>query len=172
MTITSAARADEVTGNFTIENGSPSASGGDMIFSLNADGTISASLSTTLADGILGFGFNSLAYNLPESNLSPTTPDNPDGWGDTYGTQPSGFLCLACGTTKSWTIGTTGEFTSVYQALNGGAQSTYDFFLLGQDGNNWAADAAPIPEPLTLSLFGAGFLGLGALRRRKTSKAV
>ena len=32
-------------------------------------------------------------------------------------------------------------------------------------------DAVTVPEPLTLSLFGSGLVGLGALRRRKTAKA-
>ena len=32
-------------------------------------------------------------------------------------------------------------------------------------------EASAVPEPLTLSLFGAGLIGLGALRRRKARKA-
>jgi hypothetical protein len=53
---------------------------------------------------ILGIGFNSLTPDLPESNFAPVQPDNPFGWGDDFGSQPSGFLCTQCGPTETWTI--------------------------------------------------------------------
>jgi len=164
----SSADADALVGNFIVDNGSPSASGGQVTFTLNGDGTIAASLSTTLAGSIIGFGFDSIGTDLPESGFSPTAPDNANGWDDSYGSQFSGFFCSACGTTESWTIGNTGDFTSVFQALGGG-NSTFDFFLLDANGDEWAGDAIPItegvPEPLTLSLFSAGFAGVIAIRR-------
>ena len=76
-----AAFADSVTAQFTIDvNGNPVTSQGSISFVLEADGTIDATLTITNGANIVGFGFNSATPNLPESNFSPTQPDNPDGW--------------------------------------------------------------------------------------------
>ena len=165
--------ATAVTGNFTIANGNPSASGGTVTFVLNANGTISASLAST-SGSILGFGFDSSSL-LAESGFSPTTPDNTVGWADLYGDHASGFYCGACGTTESWTIGTLGQFSDVFDALSGSG-SQYDFFLYTANGTQWAANAqvapAAVPEPGTWAtmLLGLGAVGF-ALRRRKTRQS-
>jgi hypothetical protein len=171
---TSANAASSLVGNFTILNGAAAPSGGEVTFSLNGDGTIAASLVSTSGNNIVGLGFDSVGVNLPESNFAPTADDNPFGWTDMYGYQPSGFLCGSCGTSETWTIGNPGDFTSVAQAL-GGTTSTYDFFLYDSANNQWAANAnfsATVPEPSTWAIMLVGFGGLGmAMRSRRRQLA-
>jgi hypothetical protein len=144
-------RADMLTADFTIKNNLPSASSGQVTFTLNGNGTITGSVMTS--DGnIFGLGFNSVGH-MTSSNFSPAEYQD-TSWGDPYGIQASGFICSPFPCTiitnsLTWTIGTVGEFTSVFQAL-GGTTSTHDFFLGSTNGNDWAADVASTPEPSSL----------------------
>jgi hypothetical protein len=88
-----------------------------------------------------------------------------------FGGFSTGFIVETPGVTQiSWTIGTPGEFTSVYQALNGVTSPAN--FAFEDNYGFWLADAQPydvnpIPEPGSFLLLGTGVLGLiGALRRR------
>lgn len=170
------ARADTLYADFTILFGVPSASGGNVTFALNPDGTIAASL-VSLDGPIAGFGFDSVGSSaLPLSNFSNalTNPvDNPNGFIDIYGFHHSGFLLtnFFSDTSVNWTIGNPGDFSSVFQAIGGGA-ADYDFFLFPGNGNQWAADAqsslaTPLPAALPLFATGLGALGLLGWRRKK-----
>jgi hypothetical protein len=104
---------------------------GQIIFTLNNDGTIAASLDDYGPATVYGFGFDSTG-NTAESAFAPGTPDNVFGWTDGFGYQFGGFgsyVTYNVPLQESWVIGNPGDFTSVSQALDGGSNSQVDFFL-------------------------------------------
>jgi len=163
--------ADAVQGMFNLNSSlNPIPSVGTVSFVLQADGTISASLTTSVS-GILGFGYDSTATNLPESNFSnPGSISNTDGWGDAFGNQRSGFAADSSQASYTFTIGNPGDFTSVFNVLNAGTSSV-NFFLVDANDDQFGGQAVPlvpgVPEPGTLLLLATGGLGMiGAVRRR------
>jgi hypothetical protein len=178
--------ADTITAYFNFDsNNNPSASEGQVVFTLNGNGTIAASL-VDFNSSINGFGFNSAVANLPESNFSPSHPINTNGWSDNFGLQNSGFLgdsSYLQNVTVTWTIGNPGDFTSVLDVLDGGVHSSHQFFLIDSYNVQWAGDDDPptmmlpgldsfyvssstVPEPTTMLLFGLGLVGLAGVRRK------
>jgi hypothetical protein len=148
-----------MTFQFTVDDGVLVAtSGGQVTLTLNADGTIAANL-MSFVGLIRDFALDSLTV-LPESNFVPSLGIQQYNFGvlDRYRLQNTGFFCdvgPACPAAITWTIGTAGEFTSVFDALNGGALSQYDFFMaVGND--DWAGGRFNAPGPVA----GAGLPGL------------
>jgi hypothetical protein len=165
--------ADVAIGYFDLLNGSPMSSGGEVYLSLNANGTIAASLFSYWGD-IEAFGMTSTGSTpLVESNFSQVTPvselGEPNLFG--YGAKKTGFQCPStptyCGTSESWTIGTAGEFTSVFQSVI----SNQTTFVMDTPVGWWAADPVPMPEPSSVLPVGIiiGSIGLVTLFRRKRS---
>jgi hypothetical protein len=172
-----AAHADSLTAEFkSIENPELS-SGGSITLALQADGSISASLSANFGRSIWLFG---LDFPTPsavgELNNLPT-----DYFVTGLGTQCCGNFYQAIGITEptsfvsqmSFTIGKAGQFTSVLDALGG--PSPYDFYLLTADdgnfgnGRNWVANAVPEPSTALLTLLGLAALGVAVRGRKKAT---
>jgi PEP-CTERM motif-containing protein len=167
--------ADSVIGYFNLDAwGYSIPPVGQVIFTLNSNGTVAATLTSYGPATIQGFGFDSTGV-LPEYGFSSTRPTylNMDWW-DMLGHQESGFgyFWLDPGPlTESWTIGNPGEFTSVTQLLTGGSSSV-DFFFDDSDFHYWGGNAqpySPTPEPGSLVMLGSAVLGLAGIIRKKLS---
>jgi hypothetical protein len=184
--------ADTVIGNFDIApGGSIVPSQGEVLFSLNSDGTIAANVTVTNGEWIQimswSWGASNVANQPPVSGTHEGKADLSDiGISDGFGTQDAALICTACETDLSWTIGNPGEFTSVLQAFNcmicetvgaaafafqpaDASTSSVDFVLEDTAGNFWGADAklAPTPEPGSLALLGVGVLGVAGMVLRQ-----
>ena len=178
--------ADTLTADFTTRYDpnthlfSQVASAGTLTLTLNPNGTIAATLVSNGA-GISMFGANTGVYNNTTSALGclPTHGTNAFGSYDTALVTHTGG---PCGTTLTFTIGTVGEFNSVYQLTTGigydqvhfGAPPpvTQFWMLTGVvnalGSENYGANAnAPVPEPSSLLLLGSGLLGLGRIVRHR-----
>jgi hypothetical protein len=67
-----------------------------------------------------------------------------------------------------------GDYTVTFDFTPGGAPASdvvVDKVYIIDSTQGGGTPIGTVPEPLTLSLFGAGLAGLGAIRRRKASKA-
>lgn len=89
-----------------------------------------------------------------------------------YGTFGSGFTCgFTCDGALTWTIGTSGQFSSVHDALGGGNPG-WDFYVLDSNFHEWAGTVSPVPLPASGLLIVAALGGLGtASFRRRTRSA-
>jgi len=174
------ATADVLIANFDFKNGVSTQSGGEIMLTLNGDGTVGAT-ATSFLGAINGFAINSvthysesgLAINNYFENIYQTgfgTFETGIGFGTIQATIP---IALEV----SWVIGTPGQFSSVQQLL-GGSGSSYDFFLYLCEGVNcnsaaqWTANAeiSSVPEPSTWAMMILGFAGVGFMAYRRKSK--
>ena len=176
--VSSVSFADTLTANFNFQfndDGSLStlaASQGQVIFSLNGDGSIAASLAA-FNSSIVGFGFDSRLTALDLAQIDEDTPFTGTGWVGSPDNWQAGFYCPSCGFLESWQIGepgVSGFYSSVRDLLGGGFART-NFFLFTANGDSFGADAPPVPEPAIPALLGAGLglIGLGLIYRRKRS---
>lgn len=137
-------------------------------FNLAGSGALSASF-TTPAGGAYSSGVFSLdtsgGSNTPYGNFNTAIDDTAgNGSGKAYYGDLFFTLTRVGGlSTDDFISNADGVFFSadLTDGKNTGAQA-------------WSVGIDPpsqVPEPLTMSLFGAGLLGVGALRRRKAAKA-
>jgi hypothetical protein len=160
------AQADSLTASLLHAGGAPAAVAGAQVdLDLMVDGRVLATVAAA-SGGIVGFGFNSVQFNLPLSGFPDGQPDNPFGWGSsTYGDFASGFLANdPYPAAISFFIGNFGDYSSVSQVL-GGANPQWNFYLIDGNFTEWAA--TPIPEPGTWALMALGLAAVVTRARRR-----
>jgi hypothetical protein len=167
------ASADVATGYIDLNSaGGPSDYEGDVVFTLQSDGTVDALLNVTNGDNIRSFGIGSSTH-VDQSNFSD--PEAQDGGAVSVG--PNSYLTTVhcggdgCSPQMSWTIGDTGEFTSVAQLFTGYTPSLPPI-ILNAGGIRFAEviySAAPEPATWSLMLLGIGGVGATMRSRRKAA---
>lgn len=185
LSLAHTAHADLIEADFTELNGQSSTSAGHIKLKLNNDGTIAATFTTTL-NSFLGLAYNASSAPTQSNFSNPNAVSS--SWGTAqYGNFESGLVCNRNDTTinclesmagvLSWTIGNLGDFSSVWQILNGA--SSHDFYLTDWVAgatipNEWVADIGtisnPVPEPASALLFLIGFAGFVRLRRNANTQ--
>ena len=164
--LTPAARADTIVAAFNLDSdGKSIPSHGDVFFTLNGDGTLAAYLDYwPTADAELRFS-DGVNANVAASNFGSLFT------GASFQGDGAGFFCDECDGNAWWTLGTPGEFTSVWQAFGDKATGNpplYFYLNVGiQDGQYMAMveppPDPPVPEPGTLISLGAGLALLVAV---------
>lgn len=170
------AQADSASALFTDRVGHGDIPGAFATLSLSDDGSIFATVTSLTSLKVRGFGFDSDVRYSTHDFSSPDVFDS--GWGTSFGIFESGWVHLPGSATQSlsWTIGTLGSFSSVFELFRGNG-SAFDAYVNAEatehDFTEYAANfsASPVPEPATLPVLMAGLslVGLASRshRRRK-----
>jgi len=166
----SLAHADSASASFTDVIGSGSVSDITATFTLNADGSIGATASSTNG-GLVGFAFSSSGNaHYVSQDFSSDASDT--SWGTGFGSFSSGWVTNswpATATSVDWTIGSAGQFSSVSQlfAANGNG---YELFAYTNSGTQYGGNAvSAVPEPSTYAMLFAGLACVGWMARRRRS---
>jgi hypothetical protein len=132
--------------------------GGKCTFSIAGANCGASGTQLQLATGSLSsIGLNSVTINsggIPAANVNVDITLGADAGG--FFVDPSDLSGFLFETAFTNTPGVVGHPSATVITINGG-------------GGN--VDMIPVPEPLTLSVFGAGLAGAVAMRRRKAKKA-
>ena len=165
----------------------------------SVDALTNASDNTPLDRGMILDASTTYSFSVENANTTLWSAGDLPRWstaggltGSLYATgldqsgEPAGTLIG-----QDWGLWTEHGFTAPYGALVGEVGTTYfligtgadisglagDLRLMYWDGyfldnsGTQTVDVAAVPEPLTLSVFGAGFAGVALLRRRKGNAA-
>jgi hypothetical protein len=141
---------------------------------LGTSATITYFLYTFGHDTSIGYGYEDpVTHDITRTDLTTT---------QFYSSVPTDITAtFAPGGDFDWVMlfGISGQPFDMVSSFNYDFSHTLTLNYIGPDGTSFTSDSgifgtqkeAAVPEPLTLSLFGAGFAGMAALRRRKAKSA-